>query len=511
MPEAFEAFSASDGRHGERACYSTGNVHLDAPYLTGLNAIIGVRRFFRDPIGTLRRFQRQYGRVVMLGQFLARGPRERKFIVAIGPEYNKAVLGNPGAFRTTGQTIRGPSRSSLRRLRFGLTAMNGPQHRQQRQLIAPYFSKKAIEGYHGEMVETAGEILGQWPTGEAVDMSRLAKNLMLRISARILFGRESPATMEHFGEMIHQLIDWSMSPLLQVFPIRFPGSPMTRLCNHADRLESMLLEIIRRRRKEPIGERKPDMLDRLIGARDLDGGMISDGDLAGQANILFGASYETQAASMMWTMLLVAQHPKVQRQLLDEVQSVVGPREPSIEDLDNMPYLASVLNESLRLMPSVPYSLRRADVDIDLAGVPAHRFDWVLLSHFMTHRLPELYPEPDRFIPDRWASIEPNQYEYFPFSAGPRWCIGKPLATMTLKLCMAMVLQRWQLQMQPGARVDQFVRVTMRPKHGLMMVLQPHLRVCRAEPICGNLLEMVDWTGDGKFAAGNSTTQRMAA
>ena len=150
-------------------------------------------------------------------------------------------------------------------------------------------------------------------------------------------------------------------------------------------------------------------------------------------------------------------------------------------------------------------------MDADISGISANRFDWVLLSQFLTHRIPELYPEPARFIPERWFSFEPNQYEYFPFSAGPRWCIGKPLATMTLKLSLSMILQRWRLQMQPGARIDRFVRVTMRPKHGLPMVLQPHLRICGAEPICGNIVELVDWTGDGRSAIGTSEARRMAA
>jgi cytochrome P450 len=167
---------------------------------------------------------------------------------------------------------------------------------------------------------------------------------------------------------------------------------------------------------------------------------------------------------------------------------------PRVEQLDCLPYLSAVLKESMRLLPPVAYGLRRATIDFDLSGVPVHSGDWVIFSNYLTHMNPEIYPYPKRFLPERWFAIEPSQYEYLPFSAGPRWCIGKPLAMMTMKLSLAVALQKWRWQVQPQARIDQRVRVTMRPRHGLPMMLAPQDREFCSVPVTGNILKMVEFS-----------------
>lgn len=236
------------------------------------------------------------------------------------------------------------------------------------------------------------------------------------------------------------------------------------------------------------------MLDHLIHARDADNTPMTDADLLGQATILFGASYETQSKVMTWTSLLLAQHPNVQRRLMEELDTVLGGRPPSIEQLESLPYLEAVLNESMRILPPVPYTLRRSKVEMDMLGIPVQAGDWVVLSHYITHRCPNLYPQPRRFLPERWFTIKPSQYEYLPFSAGPRWCIGRPMAMNMMKLTLAMAMQRFRWQVQPGARIDRMVRVTMSPKPGVPMVLAPQDRKFQAAPLAGAVAGMLDWT-----------------
>jgi cytochrome P450 len=115
--------------------------------LTGALAAREYLHFFRDPIGCMRRLYRQRVKLVALGP-IAFGEPTKLHVLAVGPEFNRQVLGDPAKFRTTGQFIHGPKDSAQRRIRFGLTRMNGPQHKQQRQLILPPFHKKAVAGYH---------------------------------------------------------------------------------------------------------------------------------------------------------------------------------------------------------------------------------------------------------------------------------------------------------------------------------------------------------------------------
>ena len=108
--------------------------------------------------------QQKRGKLVAVGP-IAFGEPKKLHVLAIGPEFNRQVLGDPAKFRTTGQFIHGPNNSAQRRIRFGLTRMNGPQHKQQRQLILPPFHKKAVAGYHDFTVELAQEVIGQWKPG----------------------------------------------------------------------------------------------------------------------------------------------------------------------------------------------------------------------------------------------------------------------------------------------------------------------------------------------------------
>src|SRR5438034_11815915 len=101
----------------------------------------------------------------------------------------------------------------------------------------------------------------------------------------------------------------------------------------------------------------------------------------------------------------------------------------------------------------------------------------VICSHFLTHHFPETYAEPEMFRPDRWREIDPTQYEYMPFSAGPRACVGAMFAIQVLKLSLATMLQKFRFSVVPSARIDRAVRVTLHPRYRLPQPLtKNHLR-----------------------------------
>ena len=191
---------------------------------------------------------------------------------------------------------------------------------------------------------------------------------------------------------------------------------------------------------------------------------MTDRDLVGQATILFGASTKPRPRSCCGRRFCSRKHPRVYRILRDEIASVLNGKAPRLEQLDRLPYLSAVLKESMRVLPPVAYGLRRTEeIDFDLGGIEVRSGDWVVFCNYLTHVMPQLYPYPKRFLPERWFSIDPSQYEYLPFIAWFCWCIGKPLAMMTMKLSLVTAVQKWRWQVQPDAHIDQRVRVTMRP------------------------------------------------
>ena len=447
-------------------------------------------RFFRDPIAALRRAHAELGPVSAAGNVVPLPQREKLHVIALGPEYNHQVLGDPDRFRTTGQGIGGPRDSAQRRLRYGLTRSQRGRHARQRQFMLPPFQKKAVEGYCGEMVAVTDKLLGQWTPGSVVDVWREMRKLTLEISSQILFAREDPARSHQLGEMIGAWIAQGFSARVWSLMLDLPGLPYRGLLRHAEAIEREILAMLDEKRRA--GATGSDLVSMLVAANQQGERWMSDEDLIGQVAIAFAASYETTANAMTWTLFLLAQHPQVAQMLLDELDAVMGGAPPTVETLARAPLLEAVVKESLRILPPVPYTIRVARARMPIGPFVVTRGDRVILSHYVTHHLPELYANPERFDPERWFTLKRGPYEYLPFSAGPRLCIGYSFAMQALKLSTAMILQRFRFSLVPGTRIDRSVQVTMSPQRGLPMSLHPPDRRFEAVPVRGNIREMVD-------------------
>jgi cytochrome P450 len=464
------------------------------PVMHGTAAARWYVRFFRDPVGTLIEGQRRFGRLFALGGVLPRRKRYKLHAVALGAAYNRIVFGDPALFHSTGQSLCGPKDSALRRIRHGLTRMNGTKHKQARRLIMPLFAKKAIDGYHECMAEIADQHVASWPAGVVVNAWKLVRALALDVSSQLLFGREDPARATALGELMGEWLRRNFSAGVWLFPVNLPGTPYRGLLKHSERIEGTVLAMMAERRAK--ASAGIDILSALVRAHDAEAEADSGADfeLVGQANILFAASFETVATSLTWMLFLLAQHPAIASDLLDELSPLDGAA-PDSHQLDDFVYLDAVVREALRLLPPVPFAIRSPAADLDLDGLPLRRGDRLIVSHYITHHDPELYPDPEIFDPTRWFTIRPTAYEYLPFSAGPRMCSGYAFALTELKIVLALALQRWRPAVVPGARIDRTVRITMAPKYGLPIVLYPQDGRFTAVPVRGDIHDMVDLSG----------------
>ncbi len=459
--------------------------------LRGAEAAHHYMHFFRDPISCMRQLHQKHGDITVLEPILAHRTPPRLHVLTVGPYFNQQVLGDPALFRTTGQTLRGPADSSQRRLRYGLTRMQGTQHKQQRQLVMPPFHRKAVESYHGIMVNTVARMLNDWQVGTVCDAYCEMRKLAMVLASTILFSPE-PSEFLEVGTMIEEWLRRNFSANVWLFPVNLPGTPYRGMLNHARKLEELILSMISQRRANPNG--RIDVLSLLTQARDEESIGMSDTELVGQATILFGASYETTASTLTWTLFLLSQHPHIMLELLDELDRVLRGRAPESGELRNCQMLDRIIKESMRILPPVPYTIRAATAATEIGGYRIPKGSRVICSHFLTHHQPELYPEPEKFRPDRWLTIEPSQYEYMPFSAGPRMCIGTNFAMQALKISLSMILQRFRLQAVTGKRIDPVVRVTMRPCGGLPMKIFSQDRQFSRVSVSGTIRDMVELT-----------------
>ena len=458
-------------------------------------------RFFRDPIAHLRSIENR-GPILTLGNVIPL-PRERQFVFALTPELNRMVLGDPVLFRPTGQTLPGPRGSAQRRLRYGLTRSRGEEHRQQREYLLPAFQRPVVERRCEEMHGMVSGLLDDWSPGRILDIRVEMRRIMLRLSSNILFGGDAggggdgggvdggrdTTRSERLGSLIGEWLDRNFSAPVWMMMLDLPGTPYRGLLEHAERIEREILRMIEQKRAA--GLCGDDVFTMLCRAHEAGHEWMSGRDLVGQATILFAASYETTASAMTWTLFLLAQHPEVMSRLFDELEGL-GAAAPTSRQLAGLPYLDAIIKESMRILPPVPYTMRAVTRSTELAGVELHRGDRVVCSHYITHHRSHLYSEPERFHPERWSTLRRGPYEYLPFSAGPRMCIGVGFAMAAMKVALAAILRRFRLSMLPGARIDRSVKVTLAPRYGLPMTVHPPDRRFDAQRVTGNVREMVD-------------------
>ncbi len=423
-------------------------IHAALP-LRGLRALPWYGKFFVDPVGCMKEAQSRFGNVVPAGRVSRIQGTERQHVFAFGPQCNRQVLGNTDIFHTTAQAWAGSRESALRRIRNGLTRMNGEKYEQQRQLLLPTFSKRAIEGYVGDMAAIMGRVLeDEWRSGETVDMYRQMRSTALRVSSQILFGRLSPAEAAALARLGQAFIPRTFSPGVWFFPFDLPLTPFRRMRRNAELIENSLRAMIERRRSTP--SQHTDLLSLLVTAFDQQSVPMDDSDLIGQAAILFVASYENVATVLTWSAFLLAQHPEILDDVQAELHHVLEGRPPTAEQLEKLTLLDAVVKESMRVLPPVPFLVRKVVWPTTLGGFSLKPRDRVVCSAYITHHSPELYPQPRRFFPDRWIGVKPDPYEYLPFGAGPRACIGKLFAMREIKVALAMILSRHRLTVEPN-------------------------------------------------------------
>ena len=193
-----------------------------------------------------------------------------------------------------------------------------------------------------------------------------------------------------------------------------------------------------------------------------------------------------------WTLFLLARHPEEALRVVDEIEDVVGEGVPTSADLARLPALDRVLKESLRILPPVAFNVRRASRDTEVLGQPLPAGSTAVFSHYVTHHDAAIYPEPERFQPDRWEGFKPTQFEYLPFSAGPRRCIGEGFTTRLQKITLIRLLQRFRFTVVPGTRFDRHQAITVAPSHGVPVTLHPPDRGFERVPVEGKIHEMVD-------------------
>jgi cytochrome P450 len=417
----------------------------------------------RRPLQTLTELARQHGPVARLG----------------GLGIDVFLLSDPDGIRDVCVThaksfVKGRGLQVARRLLGeGLVTSEGAFHLRQRRLSQPAFHRDRLVGYGAVMSRLAQQARAGWRDGEVRDAAAEMNKLTLAIVSETLFGSQvDPAESDQIREAINQAIELFNLELMPIIDLLddLPIGPVVRFKKARQHLDEVLLRMIEARRRS--GEDKGDLLSMLLLAQDTegDGTGMSDAQLRDEAMTLFLAGHETTANALAWTWHLLAQSPEVEARLHAEVDALGRP--PALDDLEQLPYTRRVLSESMRLYPPAWTLGRKVLVDYPVLGYTIPAGSIVLMSQWVMHRDPRFWTHPDRFDPERFlpeASAQRPRFAYFPFSAGPRQCIGENFAWAEGILCLAAIAQHWSLRPASTAEVKPEPRITLRPKGGLAM------------------------------------------
>lgn len=437
-----------------------------------------------DPIECMRKLKARHGNVAALED------EGQRIYFAFGPEFNHQILSDGTTFHSHFFAIRGSRKSPQRNLTSGLLSMNGEQHKRQRRLVMDAFLKKAILNYVPTIRMLTEEMVSEWRPGTERDINRDMTDFMLRLTSTILFGIDDAEMAYRIGHMIDHWVHMNHELGMGAFVANQEiANRYGELLEYAGKLESEIKKMIGQRKSNPNGR---DALSLMISAHDGEGS-ISDEELIGQAALMFGAAHLTTAHTLAWTLFLLAEHPSVMTELHHEMRSQLHGGFPDVDQVDRLHCTERVIKESMRILPASSYSQRVASLPTQLGPFALPPTAGIVFSQFMTHHMPELYPQPEEFRPERWLTINPSPYEYLPFGAGPRMCIGAPLAILILKTVLPTILQRFKVTAVPMSEVSGKVISTMLcPTTALMMRLDEQDGRFESHPVRGNIHNMVD-------------------
>jgi len=441
----------------------------------------------RDPIDATRRNHAGHGPFVIFPHAIPFVRNLRLLVLTAGPAFNREVLSNPSIWRPIGIFPGGPRKSSARRLSAGLARMTGRRHAHYRRLLMPPLQKASVDTFSSKMMRLGSEEIATWPLGETIDLWPLVRRLMQTLGIGLLFGNDRKQAYP-IAEMITHVLALKWSPSVWACPIDLPVTPYGQLMRESETLERCILEWAEQKRGQ-LDE--GDLLSIIVNNPEEDGSAVRNETIVGQMPQLFGASFETCQNVLIWTLVLLAQHPRIAGDLLTELKTAFDGETPTIESIGRLALLDAVLKESLRILPPVPMQMRVAQVATSLAGYPVPKGTRVVLNAFLTNRMPERYSEPDCFRPERWVSLNPTPFEYLVFSAGPRNCPGYWLATAMMKVTLATILTRYRIELAQGSRVDYTARPALVPRGKVQAILHRQDGRFTATPIGGNIISVV--------------------
>ncbi len=391
------------------------------------------------------------------------------------PELVRALLIDGAADLTKGSLARSAFRALLGE---SLSMSEGDRHHRLRLLLVPLFSRRHVARYVSRTVRVADTICAGWADHADVDLFAELHQLTMHTLGHVLIAEPALwAETGQFWQARERLWQWINSLAGERRELADPatGTLDAQVAVAITAVQHAVDQIIHDRQYRL--PRQDDLLADIVDANDRAAQRLDPAEIRDQVIALLFAAHETSAAALFWSLHLLAGRPTVLRRVEQELDCVLAGRLPELADLAALPYTLQVVKEAMRLYPPAARQFRVATRDTTLAGHPIAEGTPVSVCHYVFHRNPAAFPEPDGFAPERFAPDAPPRHplSYLPFGAGERTCLGRHYAMQEIHLLLAMLISRFQLTF-PEAVPPQLA-VTLRPDTGVRVQLRhrpPH-------------------------------------
>jgi enediyne biosynthesis protein E7 len=430
-----------------------------------------LRKLWQDRLSLLSDAADEFGDVVRF----AMGPKTIYYFNH--PDHAKHVLAD-----NAGNYHKGMGLAQARRriLGDGLLTSEGDTWRRERRVLSPAFRRERIAGFAGVVADAGAALVGRLETrvGEGpVDLVSEMTWLTMNVLGRTLLDADL-SKLHMLGPAFDVAQDQAMFEMvtLGAVPLWLPLPRSRRFRTARRQIDDSVRTLLAARGRGAAADSE-DVISLLLAA---DGGERDAGArwrvLRDELVTILLAGHETTASTLSWTWYLLARHAEAASAMRAEAVRVLGDRPPRFEDVAGLPYTTSVIQEAMRLYPPVwglPRKAQAAD-EIDGYRIPAGAD--VMICPYTLHRHPGFWPDPDQFVPERFASWSPppaHRYAYIPFGAGPRVCVGSHLGMMEAVLIAAMVARKFRFELAGTADPRPEPNLSLRVRGGLPVRVLP--------------------------------------
>jgi cytochrome P450 len=367
----------------------------------------------------------------------------------------------------------------------GLFASDGELWKERREACAPALRSELLPMFAPIMVETALEVRSTWeahPKGKPIDILHEMAKLTARIIGRTVFGDDVPEeeaaqTVRGFSKYQKTVEQMSLAdccgiPALNIFTNPYKHWRTRRAAREVQEVIDWIIE-----RKLTNAALQPHSLLDLFFKHDAQSGKcpMSKNAARNESIVMFMAGHETTANTLSWAWYLLDGSPDARRRLNEELTNVLQGRLPTLDDVSKLVYTRAVIEETLRLYPPVPILSRQARRGDRVGSKELEPGTIIVAMPWLLQRHKLYWERPDDFVPERFLPDQPRPDKclYFPFSVGPRVCLGLRFGLTESILCLAILSQKFAPRLKPGHKVKIDCRLTLRPGERLPMILDP--------------------------------------